>query len=53
MPEVEILERLTLINSDIDLSDNISFIIQLTVISLFSMMLMGFAIKKLMQVIKG
>lgn len=47
------IENLTLLNNDVDISNNVSFVIQITIILLFSTMILGFAIKKLMQVIKG
>jgi len=51
--EIEVLETLTLMHNGIDLSANTAFIIQLTIILLFSTMILGFAIKKLLQVVKG
>lgn len=38
---------------EVDLSSSVNFVIQLSTVLLFSTFLSGFAIKKLMQIIKG
>jgi len=51
--QIEIIEKLSLINHDLDLSNPISFVVQLVTICMFSTMIIGFAVKKLLQIVKG
>lgn len=53
IPEVEMYEVLSLMNHEVSLTDSISFVIQLTVVLFFSTALVGFGIKKLLQIIRG
>lgn len=50
---IEEIEGSLLLGQDINLSEPTIFIIQLTVLLLFSMMILGFVIKKLLQFVKG
>lgn len=50
---LEPTEVVTLFNHNVEITDGVSFVIQLTVVLLFSTMLVGFGIKKLLQIIKG